>query len=91
MQFTDSCVIHGCETKPPFLRWGKTADFESETKRPNLKRRQNLRLVIIKIADFVSAESKLNKNKQLIQLHSVMTASEVNFEKIQSTHTLRNE
>ena len=31
----------GCETKPPFLRWDKTAYFKSETKSPILKTRQS--------------------------------------------------
>ena len=35
---------NGCETKPQFLRWDKTADFENETKLPILKTRQNRRL-----------------------------------------------
>ena len=67
----------------------KIADFANETKPPFITTRKNCRLVKINMADCVSAESKLNKNKQLIQLHSVMEASELNLERIQSTRTLR--
>ena len=65
-----------------FCEQEKTADFANKTKPPLIRTGQNRRLVIVKIADFVSAESTLNKNKQLIQLHNVMKASELNLEKI---------
>ena len=35
---TRLCIIlKGCETKPPILEWGKTADFENGTKPPILE------------------------------------------------------
>ena len=57
--------------------------------RPLLER--NRRLVKIKIADFVSAESKLKKNEQLTQWHSAMKASELNLERIQRAQNVIND
>ena len=35
--------IDGCDTKPPFLRWDKIADFERDTKPPIVKTSQKRR------------------------------------------------
>ena len=51
---------------------------------------KNHRLIIIKTANLVSAKSKPNKNKQFFSLYRVLTASELNLERMQSTRTLLN-
>ena len=79
------CNPHKWQVQHTSGYWDKIADFANETKPPFIRTRQNRRSVKIKIAESVSAESTLNKNEQLIQLHSVMNASELNLERILKT------
>ena len=85
------CNPHNWQAQHTSGYWDKIADFANETKPPFIRTRQNRRSVKIKIAESVSAESTLKKNEQLIQLHSVMKASELNLESIQRAQNVIND